>query len=131
MPTYENTSGVGRHGRGTAGQLVYIEHGETIQTYQILGDGWTKTSDEPYYAIGRTSTVTVSTTGSATGLLGSKYLELRAQADGITVTANSASNPNSYPLKSGESFWIDNSAGIIDELHFSGGGDVIVVELDQ
>lgn len=131
MPTYINDTGTTQVVRGVAGHNHVVGDGEEVRTFQILpGEGWTKTSDEPHYALGRVAVVAVAGTGSITGLLSSRFIELRADAD-ISVTANTATNPGAYPLRPDEPFWIDNTRGVIDSLHFSGTGAVTVVGLDS
>lgn len=129
MPTYTNASATTQTVPNLAGNNIVVDPGESIQTLQILGDGWTKTSDEPFYALGHVHAV--ESPGSVDGLLGYRYLQIRTSDTGITVTANAAANPGAYPLVAGEPFYIDNTAGVVDELHFTGAGDVTVVGLDR
>jgi hypothetical protein len=129
MPTYTNATGTTAIVPNLGGNNVKVEPGESIQTYQILGTGWTKTSDEPHYALGHVHAV--ESPGSVDELLGYRYIQIRTADTGITVTANVADNPGAYPLVANEPFYIDNTAGVVDALHFTGAGDVVVVGLDQ
>lgn len=128
MPTYTRT------GEGPAsvadiyGHQVEVNPGESVQTYKILGTGWTKTSDEPYYELGYVQSET--SPGSISGLLGYKYLQVTTEGSDVVITANAATNPNGYQLQADVAFVLSND-GVIDELHFTGSGTVTVIGLKR
>lgn len=129
MPTYTNNTGTSQVVPNLAGNNVVVGDGESIQTYRILWTGWTKTSDEPFYALGHVHAA--ESPARVDGLLGYRYIQIRTADTGITVTANAADNLGAYPLVANEPFYIDNTAGVVAELHFTGSGDVTVVGLDR
>ena len=47
MPTYRNDSAETRHEYNIDDQFVQVAPGGSIQTYLLLGAGWTKTADTP------------------------------------------------------------------------------------
>ncbi len=50
MPTYKRDANESvAEAMDTTGTKRFVSPGESIQTYDILGPGWTKTSDEPFY----------------------------------------------------------------------------------
>lgn len=126
MPTYINDTGTTQVVRGLAGNNVIIGAGESIQTLQILGNGWAKTSDEPYLQLSNFRDE-VAAPGSVSGLLSSALITLVASVDGIIVTANAAANPNGYQLAAGVVVEIDNP-GEIDTLYFTGGPGTVLVQ---
>lgn len=135
MPTYTRTGeGSVSVRRSTDNQLVEISPQESIQTYQILGSGWEKTSDEPYYPLGHIKDTLVldgASPGSVEDLSSFRFLQITTDGDDIVVTANSAANPFGYPLQANIPFFIENKDGVIDVLHFTGTGSVVVVGLDR
>ena len=127
MPTYLRTDDKPASVVDKNNDHTLVEQGQSIETYQILGAGWSKTSDAPYFALA-TYRQTVTSPGEATGLLGQNVIRVMALADGITMTANVAANPNTYPLTKGMSIDLLNE-GEISSLVFAGAGDVLVIGL--
>jgi hypothetical protein len=130
MPTYTNNTGTSQVVPNLAGNNVVVGAGESVQTYRILGTGWTKTNDEPYFALARVRG-SITSPGTVSGLVTDRYLQVLTDADGITVKANVAANPNEYPLQKGVPYYIDNADGVIDALVFVGDGAVTVVGMDR
>lgn len=126
MPTYTRTGEGSASVENTSGRMVEVNPGESIETYKILGAGWDKTDDEPYHAIGVTQSIT--SPGTIENLLEYPYLRIIAGAAGITVKANTTTNPNTYPLQNGVALTLENE-GRIDSLIFTGAGAVSVVGL--
>ena len=127
MPTYTNDTGTTQIVTNLAGNNVVVVPGESIQTYLILGTGWTKTDDEPWYPLA-TKHVTVTAPGTATELIDQKIIRVMALVDGITMAANDADNPYAYPLTKNVAVDVENG-GEIDILAFGGTGDVLVIGL--
>lgn len=129
MPTYRNDTGTSQVVPNLAGNNVVVGAGESIQTYRILGTGWTKTSDEPYFRL-TTFRQVVTSPGSVTGLSGQRIIRVVTPSDGISMTANAAANPNAYPLTAYAAIDIAND-GEIDALIFTGTGTVTVIGLPE
>ena len=111
MPTYTRTADAPGAVVNKYNDHTVVEKGDSVETYKILGAGWTKTSDEPYFALS-TFRQTVTSPGTVTGLIGQHIIRVMAAADGINMTANAAANPNSYPLTKGVAIDIVNDSEI-------------------
>ena len=134
MPTYTRTGEGPQTVRRVDNQLIEVYPRESVKTFTVLGDGWTKTSDEPYYTLGHIQVPVVSdgeTPVDVTGLKGFRFLQVITDGSDVVVTANAADNPYGYPLIAGTPFFISNIDGNIDVLWFSGTGNVNVVGLDR
>lgn len=127
MPTYTRTGEGPASATDIYGHQVEVVPGDSVETYKILGTGWTKTSDEPYYKLG--SSQTVASPGSATGLIGFSVIRVTTADDEIIVTANAEDNPYAYNLTAGVSVDIANKREI-ETLFFTGSGTVTVIGID-
>lgn len=130
MPKYLRTAETPAVVKDQFGFSRSVAKNQEVETFTILKDGWTKTSDAPYYAIGKTIGVVTSPT-IVEDLLGYEYLEITALVNNISVKANSEANPNSLSLSIGSPFIVDNRDNVVDSLIFAGAGDVIVTGFSQ
>ena len=125
MPTYQRTAQLSEIVRNADGDRVWVATGGTVETYKILGEGWKKIDDAPYYPLG-TAPVVVTSPDSVAGL--SKYQKVKVITDGLDVEikANAADNPYSLSLTQNVEVELDNEFGYIDALFATGTGDVTV-----
>lgn len=128
MPTYTRSATSATLVENLSGEKVWVKTGETIETYQILGTGWTKTEDTPFYPLGAQSTP-VTSPETVTGLKGFKTIKLLTAGTDITVKANAAANTYVLSLTKDVEKVIDNSHGYIDSLIIAGTGTVSVVKI--
>jgi hypothetical protein len=126
MPTYTNATGATAIVPNLAGNNVVVDPGESIQTLQILGDGWTKTSDEPFDRLTLVRE-TVSAGGHVSGLLPCPVIVCTASQAGIIACPNSTSNPGGFELPAGFPVEIDNS-GTIEALYLVGSSGTVLVQ---
>lgn len=142
MPTYKNDSIAARNVVNAANKLVWVKPGETVETYQLLtADGWTKTSDSPYY----NPVLAVHSTITSTGSDDPTTISLQSGCDcvrfwnnssaNITVFLNAAGNTPGYLIPSNAKDKWTGLSGYVDTLvlQFSAAvssGDVIVHELE-
>jgi hypothetical protein len=126
MPTYTRSATSSAFVRNSSGDEVQVNTGESVSTFKILGTGWTKTSDEPYFPLGKSSTP-ITSPDTAEGLKGFRTLKLLTAGIDIVVKANVAANPYSLSLTKDVETVIDNSDGFIDALVITGTGTVSVV----
>lgn len=129
MPTYTNATGTTQVVTASSGAEAVVPNGGSVQTYQILGSGWTKTSDEPYFELA-TFRETVTSPATVSGLIGQKIIRVVTADDDIFMTANVSENPNTYPLTANIAMDILNG-GQIDALVFTGAGTVTVIGLQE
>lgn len=129
MPTYTRTADTTALVEAADGSLQIVYPGRTIETFKVLSTGWSKVSDEPYFALAEFSQA-ITAPGTVTGLAEYRIIRVTAGSDGITMTANVATNPYSYPLTGGVSLDIENR-GEIDALVFTGSGDVTVIAIPE
>ncbi len=126
MPTFRNDLNSDQLAVTTGGATATVPPGESIQTYQILGSGWTKTSDEPYDRLTLVE-ATVAAGSSVSGLLQCTVIVCTAGASGLKVCPNSAGNPGGLTLPGGLPVEIDNP-GTIEALYVVGTGGTVFVQ---
>jgi hypothetical protein len=143
MPTYKNDSSAARNVVNTSSQLVWVQPGQAVQTYQLLtSDGWTKTSDAPYYnpVLAVHSTITSTGAGDPTTITladGTDQVEVYNNSDAdITLLLNAAANTPGYQIPAASVRTIEGLGGYVADLvlQFSAAvssGEVIVHELEE
>lgn len=115
MPTYTNATGAAAYVESTTGEVL-VENGESVQTYKLLGTGWTKTAVTPYYnPITALETVTASVAGTES---------VTVEDDTKTIIISNVSGGGVTP-------YIDASANT-PALHTSlESGDVLSIDVDN
>lgn len=143
MPTYKNDSTAARNVVNKSNKLVWVQPGETVETYQLLtADGWTKTSDSPYYNPVLAVHSTITSTGSDDPTTISlqedcDHVEIWNNSDAdITALLNTASNTPGYKIPANTLRTLTGLSGYVNTivLEFSAAvssGDVIVHELEE
>jgi hypothetical protein len=126
MPTYRNDSEEARSATGSDGLECIVQPGQSVETYQILGAGWTKTSDAPYDRLTLVEEVVVAG-ASASGLLACSSILCTASASGLKACPNSPDNPGGLTLPVGSVAEIANN-GSIETLHIIGSGGSVFVQ---
>lgn len=130
MPEFKNVGTKTISVENYLGVNVNVIPGVSVKTFKILtGSDWERISDEPYAVTG--VSVTVTSPDVVENLEDYLWIELRTNDSGISVTADVATNPNAYPLKSGESFWLDNQSGMYNNIALLGSGTVTVIGLPR
>jgi hypothetical protein len=128
MPTYTRSATSAVLVENTSGEKVWVYPTQSIETYQILGTGWTKTEDEPFFPLGSQS-APVTSPETVTGLKSFKTIKLLTAGTDITIKANAAANPYVLSLTKDVEKVIDNSHGYIDSLIIAGTGTVSIVKI--
>ena len=129
MPTYLRTADTPASVFDKLNDHTVVMPGQSIETYKILVEGWSKTSDQPYFPIA-TLSQTVTSPATVSNLLSQRVIRVVPGADGLSMTANVAGNPNAYPLTKGMPMDILND-GEIEALVFTGSGSVTVIGLPE
>lgn len=132
MPTYTNGTTASIYVESTTGQTL-VAPGESVETYKILGDGWTKTADTPYPIIASAShEIEASAAGWQEQAVSASaaYLDIYSDVD-VTIHAQ-AQAAAGYILRAGQSVQIAGE-GEVDVLHlnFDGPGTVTINELAE
>lgn len=127
MPTYRNDSieGKGYSVQDYLGNNKSVGVGDVIKTYKILEAPFTKLSDDPYFPLVLVDDPAFASPGTKAGLLNCSVIRVMTNNSGITVKANSSSNPAQITLPVGISLDIPNT-GEIESLVFSGTGTVSI-----
>ena len=127
MPTYKNNTNESVMVEDIHGNNAVVPPGFYVETYKYMDSVLTRTADTPYFPLAKINdSVSVSGTGSISGLLDCKILRLTASSSGMAVKVDSASNTFTMPLISNQPMDIENN-GEINTLHFTGSGTVGVV----
>ncbi|MFA7175255.1 MAG: hypothetical protein WC340_17915 [Kiritimatiellia bacterium] len=133
MPTYKNDTNGQQTFFNLSGALQFAQPGESVETYKILGAGWTKTADAPFYPVcGAVHEVTAAGAETKTQAVAVSmaFFEIRADVD-VVVHANAADAPG-YPLQAGGTRVFSNPGSIAAMvLDFSGAGTVTIIELQD
>jgi hypothetical protein len=137
MPTYTNATGAAAYVESTTG-LALVQPGASVQTYQVLGTGWTKTAATPYYnPVAALETVTASGAGSETVDIELDTVRIvisNVSGGGVTPYIDAAANTPALhaELTAGDVLTIDRDGNITSlVLVFADAGSCVVKQLSE
>lgn len=115
MPTYTNATAAAAYVESTTGKVL-VQPGESVQTYKLLGSGWTKTAATPYYnPVAAMETVSVEAAGTET---------VSVETDAVRIVISNISGGGVTP-------YIDAAANL-PALHAEmDPGDVLLIDVDS